>query len=144
MAERHAIADDEECPPTKKTKFSDEEKLAENASEENTSSTANGKEPSGKDDGAPETHLNLSAFQVTKVLQNNCSRKLICLEGKFEDREGPAVILLEQKSFPYDTAVLKENFFDAKTIFRKYFSNDIYGKYNCFPAGECNGKSIFG
>jgi len=137
MAEKCTVDDDGQCPPTKKAKLNDE-KLAEDASIGNTSFSANRKSTEYDGDGGkPEIELNLSTFKVTKVLQNNCARKLICLEGRFEDREDLAVVLLEQKSFPYDESTLKKNFFDEKTVFQKYFMNDIYRKYNCFPTGQC-------
>ncbi|XP_012524764.1 m7GpppX diphosphatase [Monomorium pharaonis] len=86
-----------------------------------------------------ETELDLSSFKVTKVLQNNCARKLICMEGTFEDRDGSAVVLLEQRSFPYDKEIMEKDFFDGKMIFRKIFTNDIYRNYSCFPTEERNG-----
>lgn len=127
MAECTSV-NDGVCPPAKKVKLDDEttDVVKKNQDENDTS----------------ETELNLSSFKVTKVLQNNCARKLICIEGTFEDREGSAVVLLEQRSFPYDKLVLKNDFFDEKTIFRKIFTNDIYRNYNCFPAEEHNGTSI--
>lgn len=124
MAEKCASVNNEDCPPTKKIKVDDgntavvEKKLDEN----NTN----------------ETELDLSGFKVTRVLQNNCARKLICMEGTFKDREGPAVVLLEQRSFPYDKVVLEKDFFDRKTTFRKVFTNDVYRNYNCFPTEEHN------
>jgi len=132
------VDDDGRCPATKRVKLNDE-KLADDASEEKASFSANGKSTDGDDGdgGGGEIELNLSTFEVTRVLQNNCARKLICLEGRFEDREGPAVVLLEQKSFPYDESTLKKSFFDEKTVFQKYFMNDIYRNYDCFPTGQC-------
>jgi len=138
MADKSEVDDDGRCPATKRVKLNDE-KLADDASEEKASFSANGKSTDGDDgdDGGGEIELNLSTFEVTRVLQNNCARKLICLEGRFEDREGPAVVLLEQKSFPYDESTLKKSFFDEKTVFQKYFMNDIYRNYDCFPTGQC-------
>lgn len=125
MAEKCTNVNDGDCPPAKKVKLDDE-------------ST----DVIKKNQGENDTELDLSSFKVTKVLQNNCARKLICMEGTFEDREGSAVVLLEQRSFPYDKVVLKKDFFDGKTIFRKIFTNDIYRNYNCFPTEEHNGISI--
>lgn len=131
MAEKCANVNDSDCSPAKKVKLNDEDAI-ENTDERNTS----------ENDAAPETELNLSNFKVTKVLQNNCVRKSICIKGTFEDREGLAVVLLEQKSFPHDESILEKGFFDEKTLFRKHFTNDIYRNYDCFPTEEYNSTSI--
>lgn len=128
MAEKCTSVNDGDCLPAKKIKLDDE-------------STDVVKKNQGENDTS-EAELDLSSFKVTKVLQNNCARKLICMEGTFEDREDSAVVLLEQRSFPYDKTVLKKDFFDEKTIFKKIFTNDIYRNYNCFPAEDHNGTSI--
>nr|XP_012233109.1 PREDICTED: m7GpppX diphosphatase [Linepithema humile] len=131
MADKCASVNDVDCPPTKKTKL-DNENTIENSDEKNTVENADEKQPNG------ETELNLSNFEVTRVLQNNCARKMICVEGKFEDREDPAVVLLEQKSFSYDKSTLKKGYFNENTVFRKYLANDIYKNYDCFPTEEYN------
>ncbi|XP_029158900.1 m7GpppX diphosphatase [Nylanderia fulva] len=128
MAENCANVNDGDCPPAKKVKLNDEGDAIENTEEKNTR----------EDDATPDAEPNLSSFKVTKVLQNNCVRKSICIEGTFEDREGSAVVLLEQKSFPNDKLSLEKGFFDGKTLFRKHFTNDIYRNYDCFPAEEQN------
>ncbi|XP_039311687.1 m7GpppX diphosphatase isoform X1 [Solenopsis invicta] len=126
VAEKCASANDEDCPPAKKVKLDDGNltDVVEKNSDENDTS---------------EKELDLSDFKVTRVLQNNCARKLICMEGTFEDRDGSAVVLLEQRSFPYDKVVLEKDFFDGKTIFKRIFSNDVYKNYSCFPTEERNG-----
>ncbi|XP_020298851.1 m7GpppX diphosphatase isoform X2 [Pseudomyrmex gracilis] len=120
ITDKCANANNEDCPLAKKVKLDEE-----NANEKKTI-----------DDNTNE--LNLSDFKVAKILQNNCARKLICVEGTFEGREGSAVVLLEQKSFSYDTSVLKKTFFDEDTTFRKIFTNDIYRTYICSPAKDYN------
>lgn len=125
MAEKCASTNDNtDSPSAKKVKLDDgsTDMVEKNSSENDTS----------------ETELDLSGFKVARILQNNSARKLICLEGTFEDREGPAVVLLEQRSFPYDKVVLEEDFFDRKTTFRKTFTNDIYRNYDCIPTQEHN------
>lgn len=128
MAEKCTNVNDEDCLPAKKIKLNDE-----NATE---------KRDESENDAAREVELNLSNFKVSKVLQNNCVRKSICIEGTFEDREGSAIVLLEQKSFPHDKLVLEKGYFDGKTLFRKHFTNDIYRNYDCFPTEEYNSTSI--
>jgi len=128
MAEKCASVNDGDCPPAKKVKLDD-------------GSTDMVEKNLGENDRS-ETELDLSSFKVTRVLQNNCARKLICMEGTFKDRDGSAVVLLEQKSFPYDKVVLEKDFFDGKTLFRKIFTNDVYRNYNCFPTEEHNSTSI--
>ncbi|KAL6260141.1 hypothetical protein P5V15_007676 [Pogonomyrmex californicus] len=127
MAEKCASANDvDDCPPTKKVKVDE------------GSRNADEKKNPGEND-VNESELDLSGFKVTRVLQNNCVRKLICMEGTFEDREGPAIVLLEQRSFPDDKVVLEKDYFDGKTIFRKTLTNDVYRTYNCIPSEEHNG-----
>ncbi|EFN79752.1 m7GpppX diphosphatase [Harpegnathos saltator] len=120
MAEKCAVnIDDGDCPATKRIKLEDKKNADEN------------------EDSVCE-RTDLSDFNVTRVLQNNCARKLICVEGTFKDRADPAIVLLEQKSFPSDKVSLKKGFFSEKTIYQKNCANDIYGNYDCFPAEEYN------
>ncbi|CAD1475012.1 unnamed protein product [Heterotrigona itama] len=80
----------------------------------------------------------LSAFNVKKVLQHNCTRKQIYIEGAFKGHEGPAVVVLEKQNFFDDQETLKE-LFDDKTDLHKLYKNDIYGNYECFPLKKYNG-----
>lgn len=80
----------------------------------------------------------LSAFNVKKVLQHNCTRKQIYIEGAFKGHEGPAIVVLEKQNFFDDQETLKE-LFDDKTDLHKLYSNDIYGNYECFPLKKYNG-----
>lgn len=132
MAENCANVNDSDCPPAKKVKLNDDEEDGIENTNENTR----------ENDATPEAEPNLSNFKVTKVLQNNCVRKSISIEGTFEDREGSAVVLLEHKSFPNDKSSLEKGFFDEKALFRKHFTNDIYRNYDCFPTEEHNSTSI--
>lgn len=128
MAENCANVNDSDCPPAKRMKPNDEEDAVENTNDKDTC----------ENDATPEAELNLSNFKVTEVLQNNCMRKSICIKGTFKDREGLAIVLLEQKSFPNDISSLEKGFFDEKALFRKHFINDIYRNYDCFPTAEHN------
>lgn len=128
MAEKCAVnTDDGDYPAAKRVKLEDNDAIK--------------KKNTTEKDGVCE-RTNLSSFVVTRVLQNNCSRKLICVEGIFEDREDPAIVLLEQKSFPNDKVFLKKGFFSEKTIYQKNCANDVYGNYDCFPAEEYNSMLI--
>ncbi|KAK1123795.1 hypothetical protein K0M31_008486 [Melipona bicolor] len=109
----------DECTPTKKTKTE-----RENESENSGS--------------IHDMEFCLSAFSVKKVLQYNCMRKQIYIEGAFKGHEGPAVVLLEKQNFPDDQETLKE-LFDSGTILHKLYNNDIYGNYECFPLKKYNG-----
>lgn len=124
MAEKHSNSNDEDCSSTKKMKVEDK-----NTTNENSDSIHS------------TTELNPSCFKMTRILQNNSTRKFICLEGTFEDFKSPAIVLLEQKSFPNDEVLLKKSFFNEDTNFKKLFTNDIYGNYNCFPSTGHNSTS---
>ncbi|XP_032683948.1 m7GpppX diphosphatase [Odontomachus brunneus] len=123
MAEKCSVnTDDGDCPAAKRIKLGDNDGKKKSAVET---------------DGVCE-RTNMSNFEVTRVLQNNCARKLICVEGTFNDRADPAIVLLEQKSFPDDKVFLKKGFFSEKTIYQKNCTNDVYGNYDCFPTEEYN------
>ncbi|XP_066597820.1 m7GpppX diphosphatase isoform X2 [Prorops nasuta] len=108
-----------ECPPAKKAK------LDESSSENN--------------DSIHEKEVNLSTFEMKRILQNNTYRKQICIEGIFKGHECPAVVVLEKKNFPMEELFLKRGFFNESTILRKLYTNDVYGNYECFPTREYNG-----
>lgn len=108
-----------ECPLAKKAKL-DTENSSENAK------------------NIHENDVTLPAFDLTKVLQTNCMRKQICVQGTFEGYDGPAVMILEKQNFVDDEQALKE-FFSKDTAFQKLYSNTIYGNYECFPAKKYTG-----
>lgn len=81
-----------------------------------------------------------SAFSVKRVLQNNCTRKQICVEGSFKGHEGSAVLILEKQTFSDDEQSLKE-LFDKGTVLQKLYSNDVYGNYEIFPVKKYNGNA---
>ncbi|XP_014478992.1 PREDICTED: m7GpppX diphosphatase [Dinoponera quadriceps] len=130
MAEKCAanIDDDGDCPAPKRAKL---------ATDDDDDDDGRKNDSIEKVDGVCE-HTNLSGFKMTRVLQNNCARKLICVEGTFEDRADPAIVLLEQKSFPNDEMFLKKGFFSEKATYQKNCANDVYENYDCFPAQEYN------
>lgn len=123
MAEAGLNNIDTECSPAKKIKLD-----AENGTE--------------SDNSIHETEINLSTFELTQVLQNNCTRKQICLLGTFKGREDPAIVFLEKKNFPVEKACLEEGFFGSGTTLKKIFRNDIYGNYEYSPIAEHNGLNV--
>lgn len=85
-----------------------------------------------------ESDINLSTFELKRILQNNSFRKWVCVEGTFKGHEKSAIIILEKKMFPADQDSLKKGFFNEKTDFQSQWRNDIYGNYDCFPIREHN------
>lgn len=120
MAEAVSNVDATDSSPAKKIKLSTEETAKD-------------------DDSIHETKLCLSTFEMTRILNNNCTRKQICIEGTFKGRESPAIVLLEKKNFTEEESFLKKGYFNEDTSLRKLFRNDIYGNYEIFPIKEYNG-----
>ncbi|KAF7998131.1 hypothetical protein HCN44_009529 [Aphidius gifuensis] len=80
----------------------------------------------------------VSKFTVKKILKNNTTQKLICIEGALTDREGIALIILEKKVFPNEEEILGEGFFNEQTTATELYRNDIYTKYDFFPEVKHN------
>ncbi|XP_012173188.1 m7GpppX diphosphatase [Bombus terrestris] len=119
MAEISSNTSANECTPTKKIKIE-----TENECKNATS--------------IHDVEFCSSTFNIKKVLQNNCTRKQICIEGAFKGYEGSAVILLEKQNFSDDEAALKE-LFNKDTVLHKLYNNNIYGNYECYPLKKYNG-----
>ncbi|XP_076758322.1 decapping enzyme, scavenger [Xylocopa sonorina] len=119
MAEVSSNNSVDECSPAKKAKLETENVLKDSNS-------------------IHDTEFCSSIFNTKRVLQNNCTRKQICIEGDFKGYEGSAVIVLEKKNFPDDEQSLKE-FFHKDTVLQKLYSNDVYGNYECFPVKKHSG-----
>ncbi|XP_003693320.1 m7GpppX diphosphatase [Apis florea] len=119
MAEISSNNSADECPPTKKVKIQIE----------NTSKNVN---------SIHETEFCSSIFNIKRILQNNCMRKQICIEGVFKGFEDSAVIILEKQNFSDDEQSITE-LFNKDTVFHKLYNNDIYGNYECFPLKKFNG-----
>lgn len=83
----------------------------------------------------------LSDFKLDKILHNNTNRKHICLQGSFENCDGPALVILEKTAFAEDNFINESEYFTVKSKLKKIFHNDIYGNYECFPKLELNCKS---
>lgn len=120
MAEVPLSNDGDECSPAKKIKI-EAENAVENVND------------------VHETEINLSTFEITRILQNNCLKKQVCVEGIFKGHEGSSVILFEKQNFSDDIPSLKKELFNTDTILQKRYSNDIYGNYDCFPNKEYSG-----
>lgn len=123
MAEMSVNNDGDQCCPAKKLKVD-----AENASEDV--------------DNIHDTDICLCNFEVKKILQNNCLRKQVCVEGVFKGHKGSSVILFEKSQFSDDPLSLQKQLFSKDTSIQKLYSNDIYGNYECFALKECNGLNM--
>ncbi|XP_026324530.1 m7GpppX diphosphatase [Hyposmocoma kahamanoa] len=85
-----------------------------------------------------ENQLKLEDFIPEKVLNNNTNRKTVCVQGKFKDKTGVGLIVLEKNAFKEEE--LDENgYFSEDSELRTLFQNDIYGNFECFPRSSING-----
>ncbi|RZB40637.1 m7GpppX diphosphatase [Asbolus verrucosus] len=112
---RYRIDEVEDCSPTKKPKF--EEKCR---------------------DAVHETLIDLSTFKLEKILHNNTNRKTVCLKGKFDSKNGDALVLLEKTAFAEENLTENSEYFTKNSLLEKVFHNDIYGNYNYFPQINLN------
>lgn len=87
--------------------------------------------------GIHESLKNLKDFTNIEIINNNTSRKTICLKGNFSKKDGIGVVLLEKTSF-VDSDVTNNKYFEEDCYLEKEFSNDIYGNYRFFPKLELN------
>ncbi|XP_017888854.1 m7GpppX diphosphatase [Ceratina calcarata] len=122
MAEESRVNGLDECPAAKKVKIESEN-------------------PSTNSNSVHAPVLSSALFKPRKILQNNSTRKQICLEGEFKGYEGPAVIVLEKQNFPDDEQALQE-FFNDDVSLKKLYTNDLYGNYECFPVKKQNGINV--
>ncbi|XP_015185669.1 PREDICTED: m7GpppX diphosphatase [Polistes dominula] len=123
MADQCVDTDEGDCSPAKKLKLDVEDTTEKN-------------------DDMHEAEINLSTFEMKRILQNNITRKQIYIEGTFKGSESPAILSLEKTTFPTDEIFLKEGFFNEDTTMQKVFSNHIYGNYKCFPVKKYNGLKV--
>lgn len=84
--------------------------------------------------------INLSNFQMKRLLNVNSTRKQVTVEGNFAGHDSSAIVIFEKKCFPTEEIFLNRGFFNEGTIVRKNYRNGIYGNYECFPTREHNGK----
>ncbi|XP_060519796.1 m7GpppX diphosphatase [Cylas formicarius] len=85
-----------------------------------------------------ENIKDLSEFKLGSVLQNSTNRKVVCLRGSFQSKEGEAVVILEKTAFSVDDLTSDSKFFCEKNQLEKIFHNDVYGDYKYFPIQELN------
>ncbi|KAL4707522.1 hypothetical protein ACJJTC_000274 [Scirpophaga incertulas] len=85
-----------------------------------------------------EKGINLKDFIPEKILNNNSSRKTVCIQGKFNGKNGVALILLEKNAFKQED-LNESGYFSKETKLITYFQNDIYGNYECYPKPSLNG-----
>lgn len=89
-------------------------------------------------DGVHESLIDLSTFKLEKILHNNTNRKTVCLKGKFDSKNGDALILLEKTAFAEENLKEDSDYFTKNSSLEKVFHNDIYGNYNYFPKINLN------
>lgn len=81
--------------------------------------------------------IDLSGFEVRRILSDNAQRKTIAVEGTFLNREGKAVLFLEK--LPFEENVLKK-LCSKNSSLNRQFLNDIYGNYECYTDPILNGE----
>lgn len=91
------------------------------------------------DNGVNDNQLELKDFELEKILNNNTVRKTVCVQGKFKDKSGVALIVLEKNAFT-EEVLDNEGYFSVDTELKTFFQNDIYGNYECFPRPALNGE----
>lgn len=89
-----------------------------------------------------DNQLKLEDFIPEKVLNNNTNRKTVCVQGKFKDKTGVGLIVLEKNAFK-EEELDGNGYFSEDSELRTLFQNDIYGNFECFPRSSINGKSLF-
>jgi hypothetical protein len=89
--------------------------------------------PSGKSVSFPKFHL-------SRVLSDNPEKKVIFLEGKLDDSDDRAIVILEKAPFTEDNAlaVISDN-----PRFHVHLQNDIYNTLDLFPKPQLNGVYRF-
>lgn len=106
------------------------------------------KEEKCTENGIKRLHENLhdlSSFKVRKVLSNNTNRKVVCLEGSFDCKEGVGLIVLEKTAFQDEDFTNEggSDYFTEKSVLKKQFHNDIYGNYEFYPKADLNCRLCF-
>lgn len=78
-------------------------------------------------------------FTVEKTLYNNTLKKSACLQAKYKNQDGVALIILEKSPFKEEDFG-KSGYLSSDTGVRTLFENDVYASYECFPRSSLNGK----
>lgn len=120
MSDGNREADDSDSPNCKKKKIDNE-----------------------NENGVSENQLELKDFIVENILNNNTNRKTVCLQGRFKNKSGVALVILEKNAFK-EEELDESGYFSVDTELRTFFQNDIYGNFECFPRSAINGKFTHG
>lgn len=94
------------------------------------------------ENGVKEYPLELKDFVPEKILNNNTNRKTVCVQGKFKDKSGVGIVILEKNAFRKEE-LNDTGYFSVDSELRTFFTNDIYGNFECFPKPSLNGESSF-
>lgn len=84
-----------------------------------------------------DRQLNFDQFSLKRILMNDTQRKMIAVEGNFNGRPEPAVVVMEKYAFDEDSVL---NVCNGQTTFKKKLENDVYTTFSCVP--PYNGKNI--
>ncbi|KOB72995.1 putative histidine triad protein member [Operophtera brumata] len=87
--------------------------------------------------GVSENQPELKDFIVENILNNNTNRKTVCLQGRFREKSGVALVILEKNAFK-EEELDESGYFSVDTELRTFFQNDIYGNFECFPRSSIN------
>ncbi|XP_075987655.1 decapping enzyme, scavenger [Anticarsia gemmatalis] len=90
------------------------------------------------ENGVSDSQLELKDFVLEKILNSSTNRKTVCVLGKFKDKSGVAIVFLEKNAFREEDLDNK-GYFSVNTELKKFFQNDIYGNFECFPPASING-----
>ncbi|KAM3968590.1 decapping enzyme, scavenger [Aphomia sociella] len=90
------------------------------------------------DNGVTDNIIQLEEFIPEKILRNNTNTKTVCVQGKFREKSGIAIVILEKNVFK-EEELNDKGYFSSETELNTYFQNDIYGNYVCFPKSSING-----
>ncbi|XP_072933841.1 m7GpppX diphosphatase [Epargyreus clarus] len=82
--------------------------------------------------------LELKDFLPEKIVNNNTNRKTVCIKGTFKGKSGVALVVFEKNAFKEEDLDAK-GYFSVDTEVHRFFQNDIYGNYECFPKASING-----
>lgn len=77
-----------------------------------------------------DQQLDFDRFRLKRILMNDTQRKMIAVEGNFDGRQEPAVVVMEKYAFN-EASVL--NVCNARTKLEKNLDNDVYKSFTCVP-----------
>lgn len=77
-----------------------------------------------------DQQLDFDRFRLKRILMNDTQRKMIAVEGNFDGRQEPAVVVMEKYAFD-ETSVL--NVCNGRTKLEKNLDNDVYKSFTCVP-----------